>query len=238
MRLSPTAIIVAFAAVVLSSGVSSAATVTIDGAPVTGTILHEGHLMVPFRAPMQQIGATVVWTDKVKTGVASAQGHELIRTAIGSKTVVIKGAPKVITVAPALIEPQHLEYIPVEILPQISRAKLTFSPDRKSAVITNFDLGGVAAAAAAAAAVVAAAAPAPTAAATAAPAPVAAAPVVAAPVGEPVVTDASGFPSVDPDGKILLVWVWLLPISAAVAGFAYFAVIGQVERKGRRNRTF
>ena len=60
----------------------------------------------------------------------------------------------------------------------------------------------------------------------------------AAAVGEPVATDAAGFPSVDPDGKILLVWVWLLPISAAVAGFAYFAVIGQVERKSRKRRTF
>jgi hypothetical protein len=234
MRLSITAIIVAFAGVVLTAGAASAATVTIDGAPVSGVVVHEGHLMVPFRAPMQQIGATVVWTDKARTGVASASGHELIATKIGSKTAMIKGAPKVITVAPVLIEPQHLEYIPVEVLPEISAAKLTRSADKTTATITNFDLVGVNAAAAAAAAAVAAAAPAPAmpAPATAVPAPVAAA------VGEPVTTDGSGFPSVDPDGKILLVWVWLLPISAGVAGFAYFAVIGQVERKSRKHRTF
>jgi hypothetical protein len=228
MRLSLSAIGVAFAGVVLSAGAASAATVTIDGAPVKGVIVHEGHLMVPFRAPMQQIGATVVWTDKARTGVASASGHEVIATKIGSTTAMIKGAPKVITVAPALIEPQHLEYIPVEVLPEISAAKLTLSADKMTATITNFDLVGVNAAAAAVA-------PAP---AMAAPATAAPAPAPAAAVGEPVTIDGSGFPSVDPDGKILLVWVWLLPISAAVAGFAYFAVIGQVERKGRKGRTF
>jgi hypothetical protein len=105
MRLSPTAIFLAFIAGVFSAGIASAATVTIDGAPVTGVVLHEGHLLVPFRAPMQQIGATVVWTNSVQTGVASASGKELIRTKIGSKTAVINGAPKVITVAPVLIEP-------------------------------------------------------------------------------------------------------------------------------------
>jgi hypothetical protein len=234
MRLSTTAIIVAFAGVALTAGAASAATVTIDGAPVSGVVVHEGHLMVPFRAPMQQIGATVVWTNSLQTGVASASGHELIATKIGSKTAMIKGAPKMITVAPVLIEPQHLEYIPVEVLPEISAAKLTISADKSTATITNFDLVGVNAAAAAAAAAVAAA-PAP---AMAAPATEAPAPAPAAAVGEPVTSDASGFPSVDPDGKILLVWVWLLPISAAVAGFAYFAVIGQVERKSRKRRTF
>jgi hypothetical protein len=229
VRLSPTAIFLAFISVVFSAGIASAATVTIDGAPVTGVVLHEGHLMVPFRAPMQQIGATVVWTNSVQTGVASASGKELIRTKIGSKTAVISGAPKVITVAPVLIEPQHLEYIPVEVLPEISAAKLTISADGSTATITHFDLVGVNAAGPAAAV---AAVPAAAAAETAAPA-VASAPAT----GAAVTADASGFPSVDPDGKILLVWVWLLPISAAVAGFAYFAVIGQVERKGRR-RTF
>jgi hypothetical protein len=137
--------------------------------------------------------------------------------------------PKVITVAPVLIEPQHHEYIPVEVLPEISAAKLTISADGSTATITHFDLVGVNAAGPAAAV---AAVPAAAAAETAAPA-VASAPAT----GAAVTADASGFPSVDPDGKILLVWVWLLPISAAVAGFAYFAVIGQVERKGRR-RTF
>jgi hypothetical protein len=229
VRLSPTAIFLAFISVVFSAGIASAATVTIDGAPVTGVVLHEGHLMVPFRAPMQQIGATVVWTNSVQTGVASASGKELIRTKIGSKTAVISGAPKVITVAPVLIEPQHLEYIPVEVLPEISAAKLTISADGSTATITHFDLVGVNASGPAAAV---AAVPAAAAAETAAPA-VASAPAT----GAAVTADASGFPSVDPDGKILLVWVWLLPISAAVAGFAYFAVIGQVERKGRR-RTF
>jgi hypothetical protein len=234
MRLSPTAIFLAFISVVFSAGIASAATVTIDGAPVTGVVLHEGHLLVPFRAPMQQIGATVVWTNSVQTGVASASGKELIRTKIGSKTAVINGAPKVITVAPVLIEPQHLEYIPVEVLPEISAAKLTISADGSTATITHFDLVGVNAAGAAAAAVAAA----PAASVTAAPVETAAPAVAAAPAtGATVTADASGFPSVDPDGKILLVWVWLLPISAAVAGFAYFAVIGQVERKGRR-RTF
>jgi hypothetical protein len=215
MRLSPTAILLAFAGFACSAGIASAATVTIDGTPVTGSIVHEGHIMVPFRAPMEQIGATVVWTDGEQTGVASASGHELIRTKIGSTTAMINGAPKGITVAPALIEPQHLEYIPVEVLPEISAAKLEISADGDTATITSFDLVGVNAAGAEAAA----------------------AAVPAAPAGPAVTADGSGFPSVDPDGKILLVWVWLLPISAAVAGFAYFAVIGQVERKGRR-RTF
>jgi hypothetical protein len=188
MRLAPTAAVFSFACALLCTGMSIAdPAVTIDGAPVAGAIIHEGHILVPFRAPMEQLGAVVVWSDTDKTGTATMSGHELVRAIVDSQTAYIDGYAKVLTVAPVLIEPQHLEYVPVEVLPQISNAQLTVAPDNSSATITNFDLAGVNA------------------------------------IG-------SGAASNDPDGKVLLVWVWLLPIAGVLCIAAYVIVMGQMNR--------
>jgi hypothetical protein len=188
MRLSPTVAAFAFACALLCTGIAGADTVvTIDGEPVTGAIVHEGHILVPFRAPMEQLGATVVWVDAARTGTATYAGQELVRAIVDSPTAYIGGYAKALTVAPLLIEPQHLEYIPVEMLPEISNAKLTVSPDGNSATITDFDLAGVNA------------------------------------IG-------SGAANNDPGGKVLYVWVWLLPISGVLCIVAYVVVIGQLNR--------
>jgi hypothetical protein len=192
MRLSPIAVIFAISSVLFTAGVASATTVTIDGAPVTGAISKDGHILVPFRAPMESIGATVVWSDVGQTGTASYSGHELVRTVIGSPTAYIDGFPKALTVAPVLIEPQHLEYVPVEVIPQISNAVLVIGSDGDSATITNFDLAGVHAA-------------------------------------------GAGAASQDPQGKILYLWVWLLPISGVLCLLAYIFATGEVMRRHRRS---
>jgi hypothetical protein len=189
MRLSPTALIFACTAVLLTPVAASAAVVTIDGTPVADVIVREGHVLVPFRAPMEQIGATVDWSDATQTGTASISGREVVRAIIGRPTAYIEGYPKELTVAPVLIEPQHLEYVPVEVLPQISHAKMDLSPDGNTVTITNFDLAGV------------------------------------NDVG-------SGIASLDPHGKILYLWVWLLPISAVVAGAGYLIAKAPIERSG------
>lgn len=197
MRLSPTAVVFAVACIVFSAGAACADTaVTIDGAPVSGAINKDGHILVPFRAPMQQIGATVVWSDKDRTGVASKSGTEIIRTQIDSTIAIISGNSKSLTVAPVLIEPQHLEYVPVELLPQISHAKLTIATDLSSAAVTDFDLAGVTA--------------------------------VGSEAGSTAI--GSNADSNDPGGKVLLVWVWLLPFSGLLALGAYLIAVTQVNR--------
>jgi hypothetical protein len=187
MRVSPTAIVFAFVFAFFSTAIASAATVTIDGAPVTGAIIQDSHILVPFRAPMEQLGAAVVWSDTEQTGIATASGQELVRTKVGSTTASINGYPKVLSVAPVLVEPQHLEYVTVEILTEISNAQLVLAPDGSSATVTGFDLAGVNAVGARAA-------------------------------------------NNDPGGNVLLVWVWLLPLSGALCIAAYMYVNSLVNR--------
>jgi hypothetical protein len=140
--------ILTIACLVLTPVVARAAIVTIDGAPVTGVIVHEGHILVPFRVPMEALGATYIDSN-----------------------------PKTLTVAPVLVS--GLEYVPVEMLPEISNAKLDLSADGTTATITDFDLAGVHA--------------------------------------------AGGAGGVDPQGKLLYLWVWLLPISAVLCAIVFFA---------------
>jgi hypothetical protein len=179
------------AAALATTGTARAGSVTIDGVPVSGAIARDGHLLVPFRAPMQQLGATVRWSDADKTGIASAAGHELVRTAIGVPTAYIDGNAKQLDTAPVLID--HLEYVPVEMLPEISHAELSVSADGNSAAITGFDLAGVNA------------------------------------VGSDAVSG-------DPQGQILYLWLWLLPISAAVCFAAYMVLTAQLQLDHTRPR--
>lgn len=135
------AALIALASVAFTTATASAAVVTIDGAPVSGAVVHDGHLMVPFRVPMEQIGATVAWSDAAETGVASVSGHELVRTLIGSNTAFIDSFPKELTAAPVLID--HVEYVPVALLPQISHARISYSDDGTSATVVGFDRAGI-----------------------------------------------------------------------------------------------
>jgi hypothetical protein len=132
---------VAVSVVASKPAVAGAAVVTIDGAPVSGVISRAGHLLVPFRAPMEQVGATVDWSDATQTGTATYSGRELVRVKVGEETAYIDGNAKTLTVAPVLIT--HLEYVPVEMLPQISNATIAMSSDGATATITNFDLAGI-----------------------------------------------------------------------------------------------
>jgi hypothetical protein len=177
MQRSPMPFVLAIACLVVTPVVARAATVTIDGAPVTGVIVHEGHILVPFRVPMESLGATVDWSDATRTGTASMSGAELVRATVGQETAYIDNNPKTLTVAPVLVS--GLEYVPVEMLPEISSAKLNLSADGTTATITGFDLAGVHA--------------------------------------------AGGGGGVDPQGKLLYLWVWLLPISAILCAIVFFA---------------
>jgi hypothetical protein len=132
---------VAVALVASKPAPAEAAAVTIDGAPVSGVISREGHLLVPFRAPMEQVGATVDWSDATQTGTATYSGRELVRVKVGEETAYTDGNAKSLTVAPVLIS--HLEYVPVEMLPQISNATIAMSDGGATATITNFDLAGI-----------------------------------------------------------------------------------------------
>jgi Copper amine oxidase N-terminal domain len=129
-----------------------AATVTIDGKPVDGAISQAGAILIPFRVPMEQIGAVVVWSDGDQSGVASLNGTELIRTKIGDPTAYIRGNAKALTAAPVLVD--KLEFVPVEILPEISSATVAYSPDHQTATVTSFDSAGIDATAAGLAAAV------------------------------------------------------------------------------------
>jgi hypothetical protein len=101
---------------------AEAALVTIDGARVSGVVARAGHLLVPLRAPMKAVGATVDWSDATQTGRAISNGRELVRVKVGEEIAYIDGNAKNLTVAPVLIH--HAEYVPVEMLPQIRTLRL------------------------------------------------------------------------------------------------------------------
>jgi hypothetical protein len=118
-----------------------AASVTIDGQPVSGAVSKDGHLMVPFRAPLEAIGATVAWDDATSVASASYNNAQLVTVTIGSTEATVTGTSKDLSVAPVL--ENHLAYIPVEMLGDISHAKVAYSADRTSATVTDWDLAGV-----------------------------------------------------------------------------------------------
>jgi hypothetical protein len=130
------ALLAAFVAV---PALASAATVTIDGIPIPDAVAQGGDLLVPFRAPMEQIGATVDWTDPVAT--ASMGDQQLVQVTIGKTESLLYGNPHTLSVAPVLVN--NLSYVPVELLADISHATVTYSADKTSAAVTNFDLAGI-----------------------------------------------------------------------------------------------
>ena len=118
---------------------AAAESVTIDGTNVQNVVARNHHLLIPFRAPMEQLGATVQWANP--TATASMNGGELMKVNVGDVNGTIQGNPHQMSVPPELID--GLAYIPVEVLGDISRATVVYSPDRTSATVTNFDLAGV-----------------------------------------------------------------------------------------------
>jgi hypothetical protein len=129
------------ASVAFVPSLALAASVTIDGQPVSGAVAKDGHLMVPFRAPLEAIGATVAWDDATSVASATYDNAQLVTVKIGSTEATVTGTSKDLSVAPVL--ENHLAYIPVEMLGDISHAKVTYSPDRRSATVTDWDLAGV-----------------------------------------------------------------------------------------------
>ena len=129
-----------------SSGAASAATVTIDGKPAAPVYERSGHLLVPFRAPMEQLGAKVGW--QPPTATATMGGEQLVTIHIHDVNATIKGTPHTLSVAAELIDGRA--YLPVEALADISNAKVDYAADRQSAIVTGWDLAGISAVAAAA----------------------------------------------------------------------------------------
>jgi hypothetical protein len=134
----------ALAFIVAGAGAASAATVTINGTPVKPVYERSGHLLVPFRAPMEQLGAKVDW--QAPTATATMNGEQLVTIHIDDSNATIKGNPRKLSVAPELID--NLAYVPVEALADISNAKVEYASDRHSATVTNWDLAGISAIAA------------------------------------------------------------------------------------------
>lgn len=127
---------------VIAFGIPAAAVaagVTIDGTDVQNVVERNHHLLVPFRAPMEQLGATVTFANP--TATATMNGSELVKVDIGNVDGSIQGHPHQLTVPPELVS--GLAYVPVEMLGDISRATVVYSDDRTSATVTNFDLAGV-----------------------------------------------------------------------------------------------
>ena len=120
----------------------AATIVTLNGTPVDGALNQGGHIIVPLRAPMEAVGGKVDWSDTTQTGVASTSaGDVLLSATVGSQTVLVVGHPVAVDVSPQLVN--GLEYVPVEMLAEISNATVTYVPDRSSATVTGFDLNGL-----------------------------------------------------------------------------------------------
>ena len=121
---------------------AAASILTLNGTPVDGALNQNGHIIVPLRAPMEAVGGKVDWSDASQTGVAhSPTGEELISATVGNETVLVTGNPVSVDVAPQLVN--GVEYVPVEMLAEISSATVTYAPDRSSATVTGFDINGL-----------------------------------------------------------------------------------------------
>jgi Copper amine oxidase N-terminal domain len=120
-------------------GGAIAATVTLDGQPVTPVYQRAGHLLIPFRAPMEAIGATVDWNSP--TATASLNGAQLVTVNMGSTSALIKGTTRPLSVAPELIGGNA--YVPVEALADICGAQVTYAADQNSAIVTGCTLANI-----------------------------------------------------------------------------------------------
>ena len=116
-----------------------AATVTLDGQPVTPVFQRNGHLLIPFRAPMERLGATVNWNSP--TAAANLNGQQLVTVNIGSSNALIKGTTHPLSVAPELINGNA--FVPVETLADICGAQVTYATDRNSADVTGCTLANI-----------------------------------------------------------------------------------------------
>jgi hypothetical protein len=121
-----------------------AATVTLDGQPVTSVISHAGNLLIPFRAPMERIGATVDYNKPTATATLP-HGQQLVTVSTGDTNATIRGNPRVLSIAPSLINGET--YVPVDVLSSICGAHVAYSADRQSATVTGCTLAGLNAAA-------------------------------------------------------------------------------------------
>jgi len=127
-------------------GVASAApSVTIDGSAVKDVVFQGNHLLIPFRAPMERIGATVDWT--APTATASMNGQQLVTITAHSPadpadaTAIIKGDTTTLSVPAQLIGANA--YVPVEALTDICGAKVDVNIGAQSASVTGCTLEGV-----------------------------------------------------------------------------------------------
>ncbi len=116
-----------------------AASVTLDGVPVSSVQSEAGHLLIPFRAPMQHIGAVVNYSKP--TATASMGGHQLVTIHTGNTAASIRGNPTVLSVAPALIH--GMAYVPVDALHGICGAHVVYGIGGQSATVTNCTLVGL-----------------------------------------------------------------------------------------------
>ncbi len=132
-------LMIAAFALVSMTRVASAQSVTLDGQPVSGVAMHNGVLLVPFRAPMESVGATVDWNNP--TATASLHGQQLVTVTVGSRNEVVKGTTHTLPVAPQLVH--NLSYVPVDALAAICGARVVYSSDRRSATVTNCNLVGI-----------------------------------------------------------------------------------------------
>ncbi|MBV9270956.1 MAG: copper amine oxidase N-terminal domain-containing protein [Candidatus Eremiobacteraeota bacterium] len=120
-------------AICMTSGVANAANVTLDGQAVTPVYARNGHLLIPFRAPMERTGAVVAWNNPVAT--ASKNAQQLVSVTMGSTHALINGTPHTLSVAPQVIN--GAAFVPVEALTGICGAHVAYSADRTSATVTG-----------------------------------------------------------------------------------------------------
>jgi hypothetical protein len=135
------AAIAAIAVAAFGTVAADAASVTIDGKPVDGVVVKSGHLMVPFRAPLEALGASVAWDDATNVASSTYAGAPLLSVTIGSTDALVTGQSHALRVAPVL--ENHLAYIPVETLADVSHAKVDVAADGQSATVTGWDLQGL-----------------------------------------------------------------------------------------------
>lgn len=118
---------------------AGAATVTIDGQSVTPVVQRNGHLLIPFRVPMERLGARVNWLNP--TASARLHGQQLVTINVGSSNALIKGTPRTLSARPELID--GAAFVPVGTLADICGAHVVYSANHTVADVTGCNLARI-----------------------------------------------------------------------------------------------
>jgi hypothetical protein len=99
---------------------------------VLAALVRRGVLMVPLRAMLEQMGATVSWDEATRTATASKPGSE-VKVTVDKPVVVVNGEERPLDVPPTVS--QGIVVVPVRVISEALGAYVQWLPDRRVVVV-------------------------------------------------------------------------------------------------------